>query len=123
MATEAAGQPWRRGQSYYLYIVKLVKEEQFLRAIYNSNFYYPASELQIAVGLNKRFAGIAEAWACGISWQELVQRSGMDEGDLARLLRQTLDLVSQVSITSRPMSCISCDFVLASRWFVCIRVL
>jgi len=54
------------------------------------------SMMQIAVGLDKRFAGIVEAWASGISWQELIEHSGMDEGDVARLLRQTLDLVSQV---------------------------
>jgi superfamily II RNA helicase len=46
--------------------------------------------------LDKRFAGIVEAWASGVSWQELIEHSGMDEGDAARLLRQTLDLISQV---------------------------
>ncbi|KAG0628562.1 hypothetical protein M758_1G035800 [Ceratodon purpureus] len=52
--------------------------------------------VEIPVGLDKRFAGIVEAWASGVSWQELIEHSGMDEGDAARLLRQTLDLVSQI---------------------------
>lgn len=51
---------------------------------------------QIPAGLEKEYAGIVEAWASGVSWQELIENSGMDEGDIARLLRRSLDLLVQV---------------------------
>lgn len=51
---------------------------------------------QIPAGLDKKYAGIVEAWASGASWQELIENSGMDEGDIARLLRRSLDLLIQV---------------------------
>uniref|UniRef100_A0A7I4APM1 Uncharacterized protein n=1 Tax=Physcomitrium patens TaxID=3218 RepID=A0A7I4APM1_PHYPA len=52
--------------------------------------------VEIPVLLDKSFAGILEAWASGVSWQELIEHCDMDEGDAARLLRKTLDLVSQI---------------------------
>lgn len=59
--------------------------------------------VQIPVLLDKSFAGILEAWASGVSWQELIEHCDMDEGDAARLLRKTLDLVSQVEFY--PIDC------------------
>ena len=54
--------------------------------------------LQIPCELDDRLAGLVEAWASGVTWQELLGCK-LDEGDLARLLRRTIDLLAQV-ITS-----------------------
>ena len=59
---------------------------------------------QIPAGLDKKYAGIVEAWALGASWQELIENSGMDEGDIVRLLRSSLDLLVQVGTITLSLS-------------------
>ena len=51
---------------------------------------------QIPCNLDPTFAGLVEAWASGVSWKELMDECGVDEGDVARLLRRTIDMLSQV---------------------------
>ncbi|VFQ93132.1 unnamed protein product [Cuscuta campestris] len=46
--------------------------------------------------LDSQFAGMVEAWASGLTWREMMMDCAMDEGDLARLLRRTIDLLVQV---------------------------
>ena len=46
--------------------------------------------------LDSQFCGMVEAWASGLSWRELMMDCAMDEGDLARLLRRTIDLLAQI---------------------------
>jgi hypothetical protein len=36
------------------------------------------------------------AWAAGASWNEVITSSSLDEGDVVRVLRRTVDLLSQV---------------------------
>ncbi len=45
-----------------------------------------------------RLAGIVEAWAAGASWQQIMADSSMDDGDMARLLIRTTDLLRQVHL-------------------------
>lgn len=52
--------------------------------------------MQIPVEVNTEFAGLVEAWAAGVTWKELMDDSEMDEGDVARLLRRSIDLLAQV---------------------------
>ncbi|XP_059316636.1 DExH-box ATP-dependent RNA helicase DExH15 chloroplastic [Lycium ferocissimum] len=46
--------------------------------------------------LDSQFTGMVEAWASGLTWKEIMMDCAMDEGDLARLLRRTIDLLAQV---------------------------
>jgi superfamily II RNA helicase len=39
---------------------------------------------------------IIEQWALGMEWAELCENTSLDEGDVVRLLRRTLDLLSQI---------------------------
>ncbi|CAA0834735.1 DEAD-box ATP-dependent RNA helicase ISE2-chloroplastic [Striga hermonthica] len=52
--------------------------------------------VQIPCCLDSQFAGMVEAWASGLTWREIMMDCAMDEGDLARLLRRTIDLLAQV---------------------------
>ncbi|KAL9268420.1 DExH-box ATP-dependent RNA helicase DExH15 chloroplastic-like protein, partial [Drosera capensis] len=45
--------------------------------------------------LDIQFLGVVEAWASGLTWQEITMDSAVDEGDLDRLLRRTIDLLAQ----------------------------
>ncbi|EPS65229.1 increased size exclusion limit 2, partial [Genlisea aurea] len=52
--------------------------------------------VKIPCCLDSQFCGMVEAWASGLTWREIVMDCAMDEGDLARLLRRTIDLLAQV---------------------------
>ncbi|KAF7850403.1 hypothetical protein BT93_L5536 [Corymbia citriodora subsp. variegata] len=52
--------------------------------------------VQIPCCLDSQFSGMVEAWASGLTWREIMMDCAMDEGDLARLLRRTIDLLAQI---------------------------
>ncbi|MGB3691146.1 MAG: DEAD/DEAH box helicase [Spirulinaceae cyanobacterium] len=43
-----------------------------------------------------KLIGIVEQWALGIEWVELCEHTSLDEGDIVRLLRRTVDFLSQI---------------------------
>ncbi|KAL2904206.1 DExH-box ATP-dependent RNA helicase DExH15 chloroplastic [Bienertia sinuspersici] len=52
--------------------------------------------VEISCCLDSQFCGMVEAWASGLTWREIMMDCAMDEGDLARLLRRTIDLLAQI---------------------------
>lgn len=40
--------------------------------------------------------GLVEAWARGTAWNDLIANTSLDEGDVVRILRRTVDLLAQV---------------------------
>ncbi|CAA7409772.1 unnamed protein product [Spirodela intermedia] len=52
--------------------------------------------VQIPCVLDAQFSGMVEAWASGLTWKEIMMDCAMDDGDLARLLRRTIDLLAQI---------------------------
>ena len=40
--------------------------------------------------------GLVHAWASGASWSELIAATSLDEGDVVRVLRRTVDLLAQI---------------------------
>ncbi|MGB0562876.1 MAG: DEAD/DEAH box helicase [Spirulinaceae cyanobacterium] len=42
------------------------------------------------------FCGIISNWVLGASWEELCDHTNFDEGDLVRMLRRTVDFLSQI---------------------------
>ncbi|KAF5746653.1 DEAD-box ATP-dependent RNA helicase ISE2 chloroplastic [Tripterygium wilfordii] len=52
--------------------------------------------VEIPCCLDSQFSGMVEAWASGLTWKEMMMDCAMDEGDLARLLRRTIDLLAQI---------------------------
>ena len=47
--------------------------------------------------LDATLAGVVEAWASGVSWEDVVRDCDLDEGDVARLLIRTVDTLRQAS--------------------------
>jgi len=60
---------------------------------------WPPVEAPLRV--DTRLAGLVEAWASGVAWDQVVRDSSIDEGDMARLLLRTADVLRQVA-TSLP---------------------
>ncbi|XP_020090516.1 DExH-box ATP-dependent RNA helicase DExH15 chloroplastic [Ananas comosus] len=52
--------------------------------------------VKISCELDSQFSGMVEAWASGLTWREIMMDCAMDEGDFARLLRRTIDLLAQI---------------------------
>jgi superfamily II RNA helicase len=54
--------------------------------------------LQVAlpIWLEYDFIGLLEHWALGTEWSELCANASLDEGDVVRIIRRTLDFLSQI---------------------------
>jgi len=53
-------------------------------------------KVYVPVWLDWNAAALVEQWALDIPWQELWQNTSLDEGDLVRIIRRTLDLLCQL---------------------------
>jgi superfamily II RNA helicase len=53
-------------------------------------------EVAMPVWLELELMGLVEQWALGTDWTELCGNTSLDEGDVVRILRRTLDILSQV---------------------------
>ncbi|MEM8781136.1 MAG: RNA helicase, partial [Cyanobacteria bacterium P01_G01_bin.49] len=53
-------------------------------------------QITIPVWLELELIGLIEQWALGTDWQVLCENTSLDEGDLVRLLRRTIDLLWQI---------------------------
>lgn len=50
--------------------------------------------------LNTEFSGVIENWALGEDWESIVRQTGMDEGDIVRTIKRTVDILRQVTHAS-----------------------
>ncbi len=56
-------------------------------------------QVVLPVWLEDEMVGLVEQWALGVDWLELCKNTSLDEGDVVRLLRRTLDFLSQIPHT------------------------
>ena len=52
--------------------------------------------ITIPVWLETQFMGLVAEWTRGCDWQELCENSNLDEGDIVRLFRRTVDILWQI---------------------------
>ena len=50
----------------------------------------------LPVWLEYELIGLVEQWALGVEWTELCENTNLDEGNIVRILRRTLDILSQI---------------------------
>ncbi|MBE9029095.1 DEAD/DEAH box helicase [filamentous cyanobacterium LEGE 11480] len=53
-------------------------------------------EIMLPVWFELDLIGLVEQWALGTEWLELCENTSLDEGDVVRILRRTLDFLSQI---------------------------
>ncbi len=53
-------------------------------------------QLFIPAWFESELMGLVDAWARGTSWGDLISNTSLDEGDVVRIMRRTVDLLSQV---------------------------
>ena len=50
----------------------------------------------LPVWLEYELIGLVEQWALGVEWSELCTNTNLDEGNIVRILRRTVDILSQI---------------------------
>jgi len=53
-------------------------------------------DVTLPVLFDVEFIGLVEQWANGVDWDDLCANTSLDEGDLVRIIRRTLDVLSQI---------------------------
>ncbi|WP_320677725.1 DEAD/DEAH box helicase [Prochlorococcus sp. MIT 1300] len=53
-------------------------------------------EVDIPAWWEPELMGLVHAWARGATWSDLIANTSLDEGDVVRVLRRTIDLLAQV---------------------------
>lgn len=53
-------------------------------------------EISLPVWLERDLMGLAEAWCLGATWEEICNNTTLDEGDIVRVLRRTVDVLVQI---------------------------
>jgi superfamily II RNA helicase len=53
-------------------------------------------QIALPVWYELDYTGISEQWALGVDWADLCSQTSLDEGDLVRILRRTLDFLHQI---------------------------
>ena len=68
-----------------------------LRGIRRKMFQYQRRyNVTLPIWLEFELIALVEQWALGMEWVELCENTSLDEGDVVRILRRTLDLLSQI---------------------------
>ena len=52
--------------------------------------------LNIPIYSEPELMGLVEKWCSGITWKDLISNTSLDEGDVVRIMRRTIDLLAQV---------------------------
>ena len=52
--------------------------------------------IETPIFLDKELTGIISEWASGKKWKELIFNTSLDEGDVVRILRRSIDVLSQI---------------------------
>ena len=48
------------------------------------------------VHLSREAGGMVESWVNGVTWRELCKDTSLDQGDICRMLRRTVEILKQV---------------------------
>jgi len=52
--------------------------------------------IDLPIYLEKDLTGIVSQWARGQKWKEIIFNTSLDEGDVVRIIRRTMDVLSQI---------------------------
>jgi len=54
------------------------------------------AQVTVPIWWEPELTGLVHAWAKGTSWSDVIANTSLDEGDVVRILRRTVDLLAQV---------------------------
>ena len=53
-------------------------------------------QITVPVWCEQELMGLVDAWASGVEWNTLISNTSLDEGDVVRIMRRTVDLLAQI---------------------------
>ena len=77
-----------------IFYKKEKKIQNVCRKVVNSQRHFGIYK---SVTVNANLSGLIQRWAEGCEWDDLVENSGLDDGDILRGIRRTLDMTKQIS--------------------------
>ncbi len=77
-----------------LKVIDVFNELEGLRKLVSSQ--QNKFHIEIPIYLEKELTGIISEWARGKKWKDLVFNTSLDEGDVVRIIRRSIDVLSQV---------------------------
>lgn len=81
----------------YLLSESVIEVLESLRPIRRRLFQQQRKQdVMIPIWLEEDLIGLVEQWALETEWTDICANTSLDEGDLVRILRRTLDLLSQI---------------------------
>ncbi|HRD41537.1 MAG TPA: DEAD/DEAH box helicase, partial [Prochlorococcaceae cyanobacterium AMR_MDS_5431] len=54
------------------------------------------ARVSIPIWWDPELMGLAQAWSNGTTWNNLIQNTSIDEGDIVKIMRRTIDFLSQI---------------------------
>ncbi|BBL85956.1 putative DNA helicase (chromatophore) [Paulinella micropora] len=54
------------------------------------------ARVSIPIWWEPELMGLAQAWSNGVAWNNLIQNTSIDEGDIVKIMRRTIDFLSQI---------------------------
>ncbi len=84
---------WLRYQPTYPVLEALGQLRSLRRRIFQEQ---RRQDIQIPVWFEENLIALVEQWALEVEWSELCENTSLDEGDIVRILRRTLDFLSQI---------------------------
>jgi DSHCT (NUC185) domain len=52
--------------------------------------------IDFPVHLSREIGGLVETWVNGMSWRDICKETSLDQGDLCRILRRTVEILRQI---------------------------
>ncbi|MEA5463992.1 DEAD/DEAH box helicase [Leptothoe sp. PORK10 BA2] len=84
---------WTRYQTSNEVVETLEGLRSIRRQMFQQQRHY---QVTLPVPLEWNMIALVEEWAMETEWHELCQNTSLDEGDVVRILRRTLDILSQI---------------------------
>lgn len=84
---------WLRYQATYPVLEALGGLRSLRRRLFQEQ---RRQDVQVPVWMEEGLIALVEQWALDVEWSELCDNTSLDEGDIVRILRRTLDFLSQI---------------------------
>ncbi|MCK5177184.1 MAG: RNA helicase, partial [Candidatus Aenigmarchaeota archaeon] len=55
-------------------------------------------DVTVPINLNFNYSAFIEQWVLGADWEELLEGTEIDEGDIVRIFKRTIDLLRQLAV-------------------------
>lgn len=92
---ETRNQFWHKFQSSGKVRTALIEAKNMIKRLAKTQKKH---DVNTAINLNPVFSGLVEFWVDGGDWDEMIKGVDLDEGDIVRAFKRTVDLLRQLTV-------------------------